>query len=1192
MMLALLFVAVGCTKPKDPSLTKITLSGDDSGLVGETITLTATLEPADVEVTLTWESSNTEVATVSNEGVVSLLAKGETTITVSSGEIKDSKKITVEEPKPQPEPDKLTVKISGNNEVNIGETIKLTASITPVEQAYGKDVVWSSDDNQTATVNNNGVVTGVKAGKVTITATVDDASDSIEITVNEVPATAIEITSADDATEVQVERTLQLSIVFTPANASNRNVTWESSDDTKATVDATGLVTGVAAGDVTITAKLGTLSDTFDITVLPTEAEPKLSLVADEYNIGLWSSTYKEHILLYTGAFTGTKTTKWGDRVGIDWDEEKGQYVVAEILASGVDDSATIKGHDFVLLICEDNGTDYKDCDLKTNLAVGDFVTIPVSIKLADPSSTANVTVKFYSPAEAENLPEVIEKAVYIGETGYDTVADAIAAMKENDVVKFNGGEITSATINVNNVTLKGYGTKVTGKITLGENTTGVTIDSFEFTGLGQVECTQSVSKFTFKNNNVHDITIEAGTYAPTKASDSQAVVHFYCNGTVSELVVTGNTFKNVSCFGIVVANFAAEQTSKISNNSFLNMATGSIKQEGSNNNGTLEITGNTFKNDALETGYVGILFRIIGPGENEKENIKIENNTFTNIGKTIDPVDGYGTSGAIISASFREKAGSVLTISIKYNEFVGCDNGIYLRDNGGTPEMWVSNIQLNLFQDIAGYCFHGETVTGKGHRNALKGNAFLDKDGKTLTADQINAKVLEAKENVNNYSSKKELTAGIDEDKNPKRFVVGSERYATLAEALEKVEDKGTITVGSVRFDIAETITINKSVTIVGPNAETASSKADRAIEAEFKLAAGAKIIIAANDVTFKGIKFEGVGEAQLFQFKGEVENFTLTNNVFNTFNTILRSSEDDANNKIKGKLVYDNNVFETLTQFFAWVQATEDGGLTEVQLTNNVVTGATSLNAGLSGALKLLGAESTVKVTAKKNLFDGINPVNGIFNVASPKASLTVRFNTFKNMAVNNVISAANQATVNADDNLFLDAEGNIVTTVEGFPGKVSATQEEMDYAIYIDELCYAVVVDEFLADFKKFSGKSSLTKEGFFAGTWMADADVPVKGIWAFFQSAEYGEKWAFLLEYVQAQRAKAGLEALSETTAQASIRAEFHKFVNGTNTPPQEGFDGSDYSKPEVQQELMDKYHPLTKKTEAEEATPAE
>ena len=142
-------------------------------------------------------------------------------------------------------------------------------------------------------------------------------------------------------------------------------------------------------------------------------------------------------------------------------------------------------------------------------------------------------------------------------------------------------------------------------------------------------------------------------------------------------------------------------------------------------------------------------------------------------------------------------------------------------------------------------------------------------------------------------------------------------------------------------------------------------------------------------------------------------------------------------------------------------------------------------------------------------------------------------------------------------------------------------------MDYAIYIDELCYAVVVDEFLADFKKFSGKSSLTKEGFFAGTWMADADVPVKGIWAFFQSAEYGEKWAFLLEYVQAQRAKAELEELSAATDKVYVRAEFHKLLNKTNEAPKSGdnaYEGSDYSTEEVQQELFTKYHPLTKTAE--------
>ena len=132
----------------------------------------------------------------------------------------------------------------------VGDEENLTATVEP-EGAADK-VEWTSSDEDVVTVDENGKITAVGEGTATITATAGGktATCTVTVTAKPVPITGI---SLDDA-EVSVGRTIQLKPKFTPADTTQRGVTWESSDETKATVDENGLVKGIAEGEVTITA--------------------------------------------------------------------------------------------------------------------------------------------------------------------------------------------------------------------------------------------------------------------------------------------------------------------------------------------------------------------------------------------------------------------------------------------------------------------------------------------------------------------------------------------------------------------------------------------------------------------------------------------------------------------------------------------------------------------------------------------------------------------------------------------------------------------------------------------------------------------------------------------------------------------------------------------------------------------------
>ncbi|MDE6562582.1 MAG: Ig-like domain-containing protein, partial [Muribaculaceae bacterium] len=248
----------------------ITLSVDTLDLKkGETAILTATVAPEDAtDKTVTWTSDNEEVATVDSEGKVTAIALGEATITATSGEVTATCKVTV-----VPTPvESITL---SNTSLNIveGDKATLTVTITP-DDATDKTVTWTSSDASVATVSANGEVTAVKVGTATITATsANGKTATCTVTVAPKIIDATDLTLNRNTAELKVGETLALEATVIPENATDKTVTWSSSDTSVATVDSIGKVTAIALGEVTITATSGEVTATCKVTVVPTPVE-------------------------------------------------------------------------------------------------------------------------------------------------------------------------------------------------------------------------------------------------------------------------------------------------------------------------------------------------------------------------------------------------------------------------------------------------------------------------------------------------------------------------------------------------------------------------------------------------------------------------------------------------------------------------------------------------------------------------------------------------------------------------------------------------------------------------------------------------------------------------------------------------------------------------------------------------------
>ncbi len=150
-----------------------------------------------------------------------------------------------------------------------GGTATLTATITP-SNATDQNVTWSSDNESVATVDQNGRVTAVAQGGATITAAVDGKSAKCSVTVNAaapVPVTSVSLDKTSlGLTEGDTET---LTATVEPSDATNKNVTWSTSDASIATV-TDGVVTAVAPGTATITVTTVDQSKTATCTVTVT----------------------------------------------------------------------------------------------------------------------------------------------------------------------------------------------------------------------------------------------------------------------------------------------------------------------------------------------------------------------------------------------------------------------------------------------------------------------------------------------------------------------------------------------------------------------------------------------------------------------------------------------------------------------------------------------------------------------------------------------------------------------------------------------------------------------------------------------------------------------------------------------------------------------------------------------------------
>ena len=259
-----------------------------SMVVGDSLLLKAVITPSDAtDQTVNWDSSEESVAVVSSSGLVSAVGKGTCVITASVDGKSARCTITVQDKTIAVE----SIVLSEDTLLlGIDDTATLIATIRP-ENATEREITWTSSNPEIATVSDQGEVVALQEGTCTVTVSAGGKSAECVVTVSRNVIPVKEVILSETSLTLKEGESYTLTATVTPADATERTVTWKSGNPDVATVSDEGKIEAVHAGTCIITASAGGKVSECMITVTSeTIAVEQITLSATSLSLKLGDS--------------------------------------------------------------------------------------------------------------------------------------------------------------------------------------------------------------------------------------------------------------------------------------------------------------------------------------------------------------------------------------------------------------------------------------------------------------------------------------------------------------------------------------------------------------------------------------------------------------------------------------------------------------------------------------------------------------------------------------------------------------------------------------------------------------------------------------------------------------------------------------------------------------------------------------
>jgi len=214
---------------------------------------------------ITWSSTSPSVAAVSNDGAITTLAVGTTTITASSEGKSASATLTV-----TPVPVATVTVTAPQSSLTVGSSTQATAVTRSANGQVLTDraITWSSSAPSVASVSSTGVILAIAPGAVTVSATSEGRTATLAVSVLAPAPAVVDISPATLTLAPSQTASLTATVRDASGNVlTGQSVSWGTTSPAVATVSASGVVTGVNSGAVTITATAGGKTGLASVTV-------------------------------------------------------------------------------------------------------------------------------------------------------------------------------------------------------------------------------------------------------------------------------------------------------------------------------------------------------------------------------------------------------------------------------------------------------------------------------------------------------------------------------------------------------------------------------------------------------------------------------------------------------------------------------------------------------------------------------------------------------------------------------------------------------------------------------------------------------------------------------------------------------------------------------------------------------------
>lgn len=827
-------------------------------------------------------------------------------------------------------------------EVTVGDTFRLNPTITNLENG----AVDFSFDKQGIVSFANNTFTAEAEGVVVVTATLQGYSDikaSVTVTVLGVPEVKVTGITVNGQAEMDEGGNQTLVALVSPDNATNKEVTWESSDATVASVGTNGMVNALKAGTakITATAKDGSnVKGEIEITVNATSvAVTTVNFTANE-KMFVGKTQQLTAVVLPTNATDKTVTWK-AEPTSVATVDNKG--LVTAVAPGTVKITAT--ANDGSNVFCEKEIT-------VLEFVKPEYTAVNPEWEFEELGSTVTLFGKDYefgydAYASLDEAINAATKGTYVAPGEYPDNANITAT--DFELIGPNAKVDPTKVMRTNEAI-------ITGAIIINTGSKNIKISGFAFKLTGTIDCKDGVEGVEVSYNYVYETDDDVAAWAEAR-QEAEAVFDFWSTTNdpdTTDIVIKNNKFEGVGKTNILLARL---KNVTVSNNVFHNFKLDAIRVEGGYNFGEWLFENNKFENDEVQAHNGIYLQAVSGIEDTTYQKITITNNTFKNIG---DSTSESSYNCAISIRTYQEKG---LTLEITYNNFENCINYFNLRNNGADSATFACSINYNKFKGVPSGVYHrnirpgsNDTASSNPPLTTMDYNLFLDSEGAVLAdLSQFADKFLDLSDqsNKNNYATKEEyeemirslggsfdllvsadyatLAANAEVEYENLTYKMGETAFASIAEALAKADEGQKIMVLAGVYD--EQLKVEKdNITLLGPNYNIFAGNTNRNAEAVLSNV----ITLGADNDGFTVNGFEVTGAFQL----SISESASNTNFIYNVINAATADGTIRIN-QVEGNVATNLNVSYNYSNNhcayrFLWVNIVDGLTLSNNELTN----------------------------------------------------------------------------------------------------------------------------------------------------------------------------------------------------------------------------------------------------------------